>query len=148
MSETKKAVNLPEGWEWTIYDRGHWGKDAFLHAPHGCSTGEVKGASGVGRSWRLYSHTWDEDGTGGENSIHDTLEGGMAFVEAAILRQGFHMNCDLNCSDHGCEESAAETAAGLIDDLDEKGAEALKLVVEEMLGPKRFREWCEDYEIE
>lgn len=132
---------LPNGWTWK--DRPDFRKPAGadLYAPHGCHAAEIREAR-FGKEF--YSHTWDEEGCGGENSIHNSIEEAKAFVEAAILRQEFHMSCDLNCSDHGSIEEAAEIASLAWDSLGGDARDVVQDIVETMLGPKRFREWCEE----
>ena len=136
---------LPEGWTWKDCPEFYKPAGSDLYAPYGCHAAEIRQTS----SWPttdsdFYSHTWDEEGCGGENSVHKTLEEAKAFVEAAILRQGFHMECDLNCSDHGCVEEAAEIASMAWDSLSGDARDTVQEIVEAMLGPKRFREWCEE----
>lgn len=148
------AKTLPEGWYWlercnAFPSEAQVNDTADLYSPHDCHAGEIR-ASHYSVNPGFAADTWDEDGTGGENSAHDTFKGAKTFVEAAILRQGFHMECDLNCSDHGCVEEAAELAAELVSDLGEDGISwydsqrRIKKVVKAMLGPKAYREWLEE----
>ena len=148
------AKNLPEGWYWLersmkLISKGEY-DEGDLYSPHDCRAGEVRKSAYSVLNHSFYSYTWDEDGTGGENSTHTSLENAKAFVEAAILRQGFHMTCNLNCSDHGDVEVAAEIAEDVYRDLGDNRLEShetqarLRDIVEAMLGPKRFKEWCEN----
>jgi hypothetical protein len=55
-------------------------------------------------------HTWDEDGTGGENSSSDSIHQSLRDAEAAVVRQGWHENI----KDRSEElESALERCTGL-----------------------------------
>lgn len=140
---------LPEGWEWdenkVITTKEEYVHSANLYAPHGCHAGEIR-RGGYGGNVIYYTHTWDEEGVGGENASHESYGQAKAFVEAAILRQGFHMECEFNCSDNGDVEEAAEIASLAWDSLSGDARDVVHDIVEAMLGPKRFREWCEEAE--
>lgn len=143
------AKTLPKGWYWLERSNHHPSQksemdSANLYSPYDCHAGEVCKMPHA----TFYSHTWDEDGTGGENSSHVTFESAKAFVEAAILRQKFHMKCEYNCSDNGCVEAAAERLGECWSLIDSGSQEVMIEVMELALGPKAYREWLGEWEIE
>jgi len=148
MSSTPTKT-LPEGWYWVSGRKGfsspeYARHDADLYTPHGCHAGQIRHSMFFAGEVRFTTFTWSEDCCGGENSSHDSFEGAKAFVEAAIVRQGFHMECEFNCSDDGDVEEAAEIASLGWDSLSGDAQDLVQDIVEAMLGPKRFRAWCEE----
>lgn len=71
-----------DGFVWEKAGDGQW----KLRCPFGCNAADVWLKSGG----EVYWHTWDEHGTGGENSVEDSVKLAKLEVAAALLRQGWH----------------------------------------------------------
>lgn len=78
----KTRIDYPSGFHWNTK-----GDKWVLFSPAGLPAAYVFLRFGVrGHAW----HTWDEDGTGGENSSSPTIEQAMIDAESAVLRWGRH----------------------------------------------------------
>lgn len=138
-----------KGWKWKEYQSLGRTQKMILFSPAGCAVGEITFSYDYYYGKKYYSHTWDENGTGGENGVHEEskepLEVVKSFVEDAIVRQNFHFDCKHNCFDYGDKDEAAALAYDFLKKTckhDRKAKkEKFKEIIRTMLGPREYERW-------